>query len=98
MPFTFFEVTAEPAAWISVVFLGIVQVGLAYVFFSVGIKTTPALLACLITAAEPVLNPLWVALAANEIPGIFAIFGGTIIILTVTGYNLWLEKNAADTT
>ena len=71
IPFVFFEVTANPAAWIAVVFLGVVQVGLAYVFFSVGIKTTPALPACLITAMEPVLNPVWVALATGEMPGPF---------------------------
>jgi len=95
MPFAFFEVTADPAAWGLVLFLGIVQVGIAYVFFSIGIKRTSVLLACLITALEPVLNPLWVALAVGEVPGLFAITGGAIIVLTVLGYNLWLEKHPA---
>jgi len=94
LPFAFFEVTAEPVAWFAVVFLGIVQVGLAYVFFSAGIKKTPALLGCLITALEPVLNPLWVALATGEMPGPFAIAGGAVIILAVVGYNVWSEKYA----
>ena len=94
LPFAFFEVTAEPVAWFAVVFLGIVQVGLAYVFFSAGIKKTPALLGCLITALEPVLNPLWVALATGEMPGPFAIVGGAVIILAVVGYNVWSEKYA----
>jgi len=93
LPFIFFEVTAEPVAWIAVIFLGIVQVGLAYIFFSAGIKKTPALLACLITAIEPVLNPVWVALATGEVPGIFAITGGIIIILAVISYNIWVEKH-----
>ena len=93
LPFVFFEVTAEPVAWIAVTFLGIVQVGLAYVFFSAGIKKTSALLACLITAMEPVLNPVWVALATGEMPGKFAITGGIIIILTVVGYNIWAKKH-----
>ena len=92
LPFVFFEVTAELTAWIAVLFLGIVQVGFAYVFFSLGIKKTPALLACLITATEPVLNPVWVALAVGEMPGIFAILGGTVIVLTVVVYNIWTEK------
>ena len=92
LPFVFFETTAELTPWIAVIFLGIVQVGLAYVFFSAGIKKTPALLACLITALEPVLNPIWVALAVGEIPGKFAIFGGAVIVLTVIVYNIWTEK------
>jgi drug/metabolite transporter (DMT)-like permease len=96
LPFIFFGaggVTAEPAAWVAVIFLGVVQVGFAYIFFSAGIKKTPALLACLITAMEPVLNPVWVALATDEVPGAFAITGGVIIILTIVIYNIWVEKN-----
>ena len=94
VPFVFFEATAEPVAWVAVLFLGIVQVGLAYVFFSVGIKTTPALLACLITAIEPVLNPVWVALATGERPGPFVLAGGAVIVLTVVAYNIWSEKTS----
>jgi len=93
LPFAFFEVTADPLAWGSVVFLGIVQVGLAYVFFSIGIKKVSALLASLITALEPVLNPVWVALVTDEAPGFYAVMGGAVIIITVVGYNLWVERS-----
>ena len=93
MPFAFFSVTPEASAWIAATFLGVVQVGVAYILFSIGIKQTPALLACLITAMEPVLNPLWVALATNEVPGPFALAGGAVIVVTVVSYNLWVEKN-----
>ena len=93
LPFVFFQVTGDPLAWGAVAFMGIVQVGIAYLFFSKGIKGTSALLACLITALEPVLNPLWVAFATGEIPGMFAIIGGVIIVLTVVWYNIWVEKH-----
>jgi drug/metabolite transporter (DMT)-like permease len=99
VPFVFSQVTAELVPWIMITFLGVVQVGFAYIFFSIGIKKTPALLACLITAMEPVLNPIWVAFATSmflsqaEIPSIFAVVGGLIIVLTVICYNIWLEKN-----
>lgn len=96
MPFVAFEVTADPVAWGSVIFLGIVQVGLAYVLFSIGIKKTSPLLACLITAMEPVLNPAWVALATGEVPGMFAAIGGVVIVLTVISYNVWVEKHSLD--
>ena len=92
LPFAFFSVTPEPVAWGFMALLGIVQVGLAYVFFSAGIQRTPALLACLITALEPVLNPIWVALATGERPGPFALMGGAVIVVTVVAYNVWLEK------
>jgi len=94
MPFVFFEATADPVAWGAVLFLGLVQVGLAYVFFSKGIQKTPALLACLITAMEPVLNPVWVALATGETPGLLAFIGGAVIVLTVVSYNIWTQRQS----
>ena len=97
LPFVFFQVTAEPVAWGAAAFLGIVQVGLAYMFFAKGIKRTSALLACLITAMEPVLNPLWVAIATGEIPGMFAVTGGVIIVVSVVLYNMWAERHPEET-
>jgi drug/metabolite transporter (DMT)-like permease len=93
-PFAFFQATADPVAWGFMILLGVVQVGVAYVFFSMGIKKTPALLACLITALEPVLNPVWVALGIGETPGPFAVAGGVVIVLTVVAYNVWTERTA----
>jgi len=104
MPFAFTEVTGDISAWVAVFILGVVQVGLAYIFFSKGIKITSALLACLISAIEPILNPIWVLLAGVwgllpelEIPGRFALIGGVVIILTVVGYNIWVERSKTDT-
>jgi len=100
LPFAFAEVTADISAWVAVIILGVVQVGLAYVFFSKGIKKTSALLACLTSTIEPILNPIWVMLAGLwgilpelEIPGVFALVGGVVIILTVVGYNIWAERS-----
>jgi len=105
LPFVIMDVTADVVAWVAVIILGVVQVGLAYIFFSKGIKKTPALLACLTSTIEPILNPIWVMLAGLwgflpelEVPGLFALIGGIVIILTVVGYNIWVErtKTAAD--
>ena len=100
-PFIFFDsavlpVTVDPTAWGFVALMGIVQVGFAYVFFTLGIKRTSALLACLIVALEPVLNPIWVAMFTPERPGKFAIAGGIVIVLTVVGYNVWTEVGQGD--
>jgi drug/metabolite transporter (DMT)-like permease len=94
LPFVPFQVDANPVAWGAVVFMGVVQVGLAYVLFTSGIKSTPALVACLITALEPVLNPVWVALVAKETPGPFAIAGGCVIVATVLVFNIWTAKQS----
>ena len=96
-PFAFFDsnITADLTAWGFIVLMGTIQVGLAYVFFSVGIKHTPALFACLIVAIEPMLNPVWVALATGEMPGSFALAGGIVIILTIVSYNVWMVRGEA---
>jgi len=97
-PFIFMESDFGAVPLLFVALLGTVQVGLAYVFFSAGIKRTPALLACLITALEPVLNPVWVALATGELPGVFAAAGGAVIVLTVVAYNISVERSARSST
>jgi len=101
LPFLFMEATADPLAWGSGIAMGIMQVGLGYIFFSKGIKKTSALLACLISAAEPVLNPIWVFLAGIwgwlpmiETPGRYALIGGVVIVLTIVSYNIWVERTA----
>ena len=93
LPFAFFGVNANILAWGSVTFMGIVQVGLAYLFFTIGIKKTSALLACLITALEPILNPTLVAFATGEKPGPYSIAGGAVIIIAVVSYNVWATKH-----
>jgi drug/metabolite transporter (DMT)-like permease len=64
-------------------FLGVVQIGLAYVIFAFGIARVRALEAGLIGMLEPVLNPFWVFLALDETPGWWAVAGGAVIIVAV---------------
>jgi len=88
---------ADILPWILLFIMGVVQVGLAYVFFSIGIRRTSALLAILTTALEPILNPLWVAIATPQRPGQFALLGGIVIILSIVGYNIWELKRTPST-
>lgn len=96
-PFALFDsnITAAIVPWVFIVMMGVVQVGMAYVFFTIGIKRTPALLACLIVALEPVLNPIWVAMFTPQRPGRYAIFGGLIIVLTVVAFNMWEARKSS---
>ncbi|MBN8656411.1 MAG: DMT family transporter [Anaerolineae bacterium] len=61
-------------------FLGIVQIGFAFIFFTKGIKHIPVLEANLIGTLEPVLNPIWVFLFYGESMGKFALIGGLIVL------------------
>ena len=69
-----------PLIAVSVVFLGIVQIGMAYYMFSKGVSLTPPVNASLISVLEAVLNPLWVFLFLGERPGSFALVGAVFII------------------
>lgn len=65
-------------------FLGVVQIGVAYVLFGFGMAHIEAIEASLLGMIEPVLNPVWVFLALGERPGPWAIVGGAVIIAAVT--------------
>ncbi len=79
LPFVLKE-TWTVNSWLILAFLGIVQIGFAFIFFSKGIKHIPALEANLIGTLEPVLNPIWVFLFYGERMGRFALFGGLVVL------------------
>ena len=76
------EVTRE--SLIAVAVLGIVQIGLSAILFSIAIKRVSAIQANLIAVIEPVFNPVWVFVVIGEAPGTHALIGGGIIVLAVT--------------
>lgn len=63
--------------------LGIVQIGLPSIMYSIGISGESALTSMLISMIEPVMNPIWVMLIVHEVPSISAIAGGVIILGTI---------------
>lgn len=63
--------------------LGVLQIGLASVLFSYGIKRVSAIESVLIAVIEPLCNPLWVFLVMGEAPSGAAIAGGGIIVVAV---------------
>ena len=62
------------------VLLGVVQMGIPNVAYTIGIKKVRALSASLITMLEPLMNPIWVFLFVHEVPSVFSIIGGVIIL------------------
>lgn len=75
--------------WFAVTFLGVVQIGLAYILFIKGVRGgTRPLDASLIGFIEPLLNPVWVLIFIGERPSQWAILGGAIIITAITIHTL----------
>jgi drug/metabolite transporter (DMT)-like permease len=83
LPFMF-ESMPDTRSWIGLGLLGMFQLGLSYVLYSMAIKQVTALEGVLIPVVEPVLNPLWVFLLVGERPGAWAIAGGIIIFITIS--------------
>ncbi len=75
-------------------FLGVVQIGFAYLLFGYAMRTIPALEASLIGMLEPVLNPVWVFLVLGETPGWWAVLGGAIIITAITLRTVHTERGS----
>jgi drug/metabolite transporter (DMT)-like permease len=66
--------------WLIIAYLGLFQIGLAFVLFTKGIKYIPALEANLVGTLEPILNPLWVFLFLGESMGSSALLGGLVVL------------------
>jgi drug/metabolite transporter (DMT)-like permease len=64
-------------------YLGVVQMGLAYALFVRGLRTLDASTAGLLAMLEPVLNPVWVFLGTGERPGPAALVGGGVVLAMV---------------
>lgn len=96
IPFVVTSVTFEPGPWLYIVLLGVFQLGLAYVLFSIGIKHTPPVAASLIATLEPLLSPVWVLLITGEKPGLFALIGGVVVIATVVLYSIRSAKRQSE--
>ena len=62
---------------------GFFQVGLGFIFITIGAKTTPSALVGIIMLTEAVLGPLWAWLFISETPPLVVLVGGTIVLSAV---------------
>jgi drug/metabolite transporter (DMT)-like permease len=72
---------ASAGEWATLVYLGVIQIGLAYIFLTRAMAQLPALDVSLLLLLEPVLNPLWTWLIRGENPGRWALLGGAVIVV-----------------
>lgn len=70
---------------------GVIQLGIPYVLFQLGLRRVSAVEASLLILLEPVLNPVWVWLVIGEKPDLATFVGGAAILLA-----MGLEATAAD--
>ena len=68
----------------AILILGIFQLGTGYILYVKASQHCPPLACCLLGVVEPLLNPVWVAIFDGEMPGIFALVGGIIVVVTIT--------------
>ena len=73
-----------PVTVLSILALGVFQLGIAYILYVKASEYCPSLACALLGAVEPLLNPVWVLLFNGEKPGVFALVGGVIVITAVT--------------
>ena len=73
----------------AVAYLGIVQIGFAYLLFTSAMaRGVRSLDAGIVGYIEPVLNPIWVFMFIGERPSGWALVGGAIIIASVIAHML----------
>lgn len=91
----FFPPVLSVRSVVGILFLGIVQLGVPYVLYGLALKNCPPLACSLIGALEPLLNPVWVYLCYGEAPGPYALFGGAVVLISVTGWCVWRDHFVA---
>ena len=94
LPFVAQETQFGTTCVVSLLVLGVFQVGFAFIFLGEGLKTTPAVTASLVSGLEPVLNPVLVALfypGVDQI-GLISLVGAVVVVGGVIGYNVLLAK------
>ena len=79
--------------WLMITFLGVVQLGFAYILYSMAIKYVSALDAIIYPVVEPIFNPIFAFLFLGENMGVNALIGGTLVLSGVIGRGIIQNPN-----
>lgn len=66
------------------IYLGVVQIGLAYILVTRAVVYISALEASILLLLEPLINPIWSFAIHGERPGQWALVGGVVILAATT--------------
>lgn len=80
LPLAWPDASIAGVDWAIVLYLGIFQLGLAYVLLVHGLRRLTAIETSLLLLMESALNPLWTWAGHGESPGPLALLGGGIIL------------------
>ncbi|MCP4998985.1 MAG: EamA family transporter [Hyphomicrobiales bacterium] len=65
--------------------MGIFQIGMGLVLYTLGSKTVPAAELTLLSLGEVLLAPVWVWLYMGEVPTSFTLIGGALLLAAIAG-------------
>jgi drug/metabolite transporter, DME family len=83
-------VPGRPIDWGVVLFLGVCQLGIPYLFLARAVPQVRAIEVSLFLLIEPVLNPIWAWLVHGETPGPATLAGGALILGATAG-RVWFD-------
>ncbi|MDD5360515.1 MAG: DMT family transporter [Ignavibacteria bacterium] len=86
------EMTITSTQFFILLYMGVIQIGVSYFIFNIGIKYISATETMIIGMLEAIFNPIWVFLGVGEVPSLTAIIGGVIILTAILVHNLSPKK------
>ena len=76
---------------VGLLWLGLLQMGAAYLLFLRGLRTVTASTASLLSLLEPAVSPLWVWLGTGERPGLATLAGGGVMLSSLAA-RAWAQR------
>jgi drug/metabolite transporter (DMT)-like permease len=89
---------AAPADGVVILYLGIFQIGLAYMAVTRSVRRVPALEATTLLLLEPVFNPVWTWLFYGETLTPATLAGGALILCATFGSTLYQSQQSSPAT
>ena len=87
LPFVF-PVSVTLNQTISLIYLGVFQLGISFMLFTAGQRYVSATAAAITSMLEAVFNPVWVFLGIGERPSPFGLAGAVVVLGVILWYNL----------
>ena len=96
-PLVFKETDFSTVPVVTVICLGLFQVGLAYIFFNQATKYTSPVTASIIAGIEPILNSVLVMIFWGEMLEPLSLVGAVIVIAAILIYNIFTARSSKET-
>ena len=81
LPWVGVPAQATPTDWGLVTYMGVFQLGCAFILISLGLRRVGAFEGSLLLLVEPLLSPVWAYVIHDEVPGLLVWLGGGLVLL-----------------